>query len=80
VVAKHPREEPQSNALLRTTLRYLLRYLLDTATNKVLEDLASVGVLGKNKAEVGSAILSHWIWTNLEKLTALGVRLPGKRN
>ena len=51
---------------------------LDPATNTVLEDLATSGLLGKNKAEVGTAIISRWIWSNLEKLNDLGVKLPGR--
>ncbi len=30
---------------------------LDPATNQILEDLAAIGIFGKNKAEVGSIIL-----------------------
>jgi hypothetical protein len=51
---------------------------LDPATNGVLEDLAGVGALGKNKAEVGLSILRQWIWANVEKLAQLGIRLPKK--
>ena len=55
-----------------------LQLSLDRGTNEVLEDLAGIGFLGKNKAEVGSAIISQWIWANLEKIAQLGVGLPRK--
>jgi hypothetical protein len=51
---------------------------LDPATDGVLEDLAHIGIFGKNKAEVGSTILRQWIWTNSEKLSTHGIRLRTK--
>ena len=48
---------------------------LDMATNRILEQLASIGVFGKNKAEVAAGILRTWIWDNEEKLGRQGVAL-----
>jgi hypothetical protein len=48
---------------------------LDPTTDAVLEKLAHMGLFGKNKAEVASAILREWIWTNEEKLSRHGVTL-----
>ncbi len=48
---------------------------LDPTTDKVLEDLATIGPFGKNKAQVASMILSQWIWDNEEKLSRNGVKL-----
>jgi hypothetical protein len=48
---------------------------LDPAKNRVLEELADVGIFGKNKAEVASAILAQWIWQNEEKLRRHGITL-----
>jgi hypothetical protein len=56
-----------------TTIRVLLS--LDPTTDGVLERLAHIGLFGKNKAEVGTAILREWIWTNEEKLSRHGVTL-----
>jgi hypothetical protein len=48
---------------------------LDPTTDSILEDLAHFGLFGKNKAEVASAILRNWIWSNEEKLKRQGIRL-----
>jgi hypothetical protein len=51
---------------------------LDPTTNVILEDLAHIGLFGKNKAEVASSILRDWIWSNEEKLKRNGIRLVKK--
>jgi hypothetical protein len=48
---------------------------LDPAKDRVLEQLARLGLFGKNKAEVASTILAQWIWDNEEKLRRHGIRL-----
>jgi len=48
---------------------------LDPAKNGVLEELAGLGIFGKNKAEVASTILAQWIWDNEEKLRRQGIRV-----
>jgi hypothetical protein len=48
---------------------------LDPTLNRVLEELADNGILGKNKAEVAVAILWKWIWDNEDKLGRQGIRL-----
>jgi len=53
---------------------------LDPTTNVILEDLAHIGLFGKNKAEVASSILRDWIWRNEEKLERHGIRLTRKMN
>lgn len=52
---------------------------IDPALDRVLEDLAIRGILGKNKAEVARAILWAWVWDNEEKLERQGVSLAAKR-
>ncbi len=52
---------------------------LEPATNAVLEDLATLGIFGKNKAEVASALLAQWIWDNEDKLSRRGIQLPRKK-
>jgi hypothetical protein len=51
---------------------------LDPTTDRVLEELAGIGIFGKNKAEVGSSILREWIWENEDKLARQGVRLVAR--
>jgi hypothetical protein len=48
---------------------------LDPATNQVLDELATIGLFGKNKSEVGSTIIRMWTWDNEEKLTRHGINL-----
>jgi hypothetical protein len=48
---------------------------LDPTLNRVLEELASGGIFGKNKAEVAVSILWKWLWDNEDKLGRQGVRL-----
>jgi hypothetical protein len=57
-----------------------LQLSVDPTTNDVLEDLASLGVFAKNRAEVATAILSQWVWENEEKLARRGIELPRKRS
>jgi len=52
---------------------------LDPAKNSVLEELAGLGIFGKNKAEVASTILAQWIWDNEEKLRRQGIKLQAVR-
>jgi hypothetical protein len=51
---------------------------LDPTTNVILEDLAHIGLFGKNKAEVASSILRDWIWSNEEKLERHGINFATK--
>lgn len=53
---------------------------LDPAKNGVLEELAGLGIFGKNKAEVASTILAQWIWDNEEKLHRQGIELRSATN
>ncbi|HTQ53182.1 MAG TPA: hypothetical protein VMI94_01910 [Bryobacteraceae bacterium] len=48
---------------------------LDPTLNRVLEELANHGILGKNKAEVAVSILWKWIWDNEDKLGRQGIQL-----
>ncbi len=53
---------------------------LDPAKNGVLEELAGLGIFGKNKAEVASTILAQWIWDNEEKLRRQGIKFQSVKN
>jgi hypothetical protein len=51
---------------------------LDTTTHRILDDLAGIGIFGKNKAQVAAAIVRTWIWENEEKLSRQGVKIARK--
>jgi hypothetical protein len=51
---------------------------LDTTTHRILDDLAGIGIFGKNKAQVAATIVHTWIWENEEKLSRQGVKIAGK--
>jgi len=52
---------------------------LDVTTNRVLEDLARLGMFGKNRAEVALSIIRTWIWENEQKLDRQGVVLAKRQ-
>lgn len=52
---------------------------LDPSTNGVLEEMAHLGLFGKNKAEVAVTIIRAWVWDNDEKLNRQGVDLSAAR-
>ena len=44
-------------------------------TNRILEEVARLGLLGKTKAEVAARIVSDWIWENEDRLARQGISL-----
>jgi hypothetical protein len=52
---------------------------LSDSTNAILEQLAQIGTLGKTKAEIGSRIITDWIWNNEDRLLRQGIPLRQKR-
>jgi len=48
---------------------------LSANTDRILEEVAKLGVLGKTKAEVAARIITDWIWQNEDRLSRQGVRL-----
>jgi hypothetical protein len=44
-------------------------------TDRILEDVAKLGLLGKTKAEVAARIVTDWIWNNEDRLKRQGVEL-----
>lgn len=48
---------------------------LDINTERVIGDLASVGIYGTNKSEVAAAIIRSWLWDNQERLRINGILL-----
>lgn len=44
-------------------------------TNRILQAVAELGILGKTKAEVAARIVTDWIWANEDRLSRQGIRL-----
>jgi hypothetical protein len=47
-------------------------------TNRILQDVADIGILGKTKAEVAARIVTDWIWRNEDSLARQGIKLREK--
>jgi hypothetical protein len=43
--------------------------------NRILEEVAEIGILGKTKAEVAGRIITDWIWENEDRLLRHGIKL-----
>ena len=52
---------------------------LSDNTNRILQEIAGLGILGKTKAEIANRIVTDWIWANEDKLMRQGIHLRGKR-
>jgi hypothetical protein len=48
---------------------------LDRVSNSLLQRMGTVGIFGKNRAEVTAWIVHEWIWHNQEKLDQVGISL-----
>jgi hypothetical protein len=46
---------------------------VDQTTRRILDEMASLGIHGKTRAEVSSWILREWIWHNQELLARNGI-------
>lgn len=51
---------------------------LPETANEVLEQLATIGILGKTKAEIATRIVTNWIWRNEDRLLRQGIPLARK--
>jgi hypothetical protein len=47
-------------------------------TERILQQVADIGILGKTRAEVAARIVTEWIWANEDRLLRQGIRLRGK--
>ena len=48
-------------------------------TDRILREVARIGVLGKTKSEVAARIVTDWIWSNEDRLMRQGIRLAQAR-
>ena len=47
-------------------------------TDRILEEVAKIGLLGKTKAEVATRLITDWIWENEERLKRQGISIRPK--
>lgn len=50
-----------------------LQVTVDATTDRLIDELARIGIHGTSKAEVACSILRMWLWDNQEKLMQNGV-------
>lgn len=57
-----------------------LQLTVDVVTDRLIGEIATLGIHGANKSEVACSILRMWIWENQAKLRDTGVviRLQAK--
>jgi len=52
-----------------------LQLTVDAATERLLQEMTTLGVHGTTKSEVAVSILRSWLWANEEKLRQNGIAL-----
>lgn len=50
---------------------------LSETTDRILQQVADIGILGKTRAEVATRIITDWIWANEDRLARQGITLKG---
>lgn len=53
---------------------------LSDNTDRILRQVADIGILGKTKSEVAARIVTDWIWSNEDRLMRQGIRIAETRN
>ena len=46
--------------------------------DRILEEVAEIGILGKTKTEVATSIVTDWIWSNEDRLLRQDISLNGE--
>ncbi len=57
-----------------------LQLTVDVVTDRLIGDIAAIGIHGVNKSEVASSIIRMWIWENQNKLRDSGVEIGMTRS
>ena len=57
-----------------------LQLTVDVVTDRLIGDIAAIGIHGVNKSEVASSIIRMWIWENQSKLRDSGVEIGMTRS
>jgi hypothetical protein len=52
-----------------------LQLTVDAATDRLIGQVAELGIHGTSKAEVACSILRMWLWENQSKLRENGIRI-----
>ncbi len=52
-----------------------LQLTVDETTDRILDEMVSLGIHGTTKAEVGSWVIRTWIWENQDQLRTNGISL-----
>ena len=52
-----------------------LQLTVDVVTDRLVGEIAALGIHGVNKSEVASSIIRMWIWENHEKLRDSGIEI-----
>ena len=52
-----------------------LQLTVDETTDRILEEMVSLGIHGPTKAEVGSWLIRTWIWVKQDQLRINGITL-----
>lgn len=55
------------------TETFKVQVYVDEATDRVLDQMITIGLRGKTKSEVAYGIIREWIWANQDKLAANGI-------
>jgi hypothetical protein len=56
-----------------------LQLTVDRVTDRVIGEIAGLGIHGGNRAEVACSIIRMWLWENQDKLRANGVTIALER-
>lgn len=49
-------------------------------TDRILAEVALLGILGKTKAEVANRIVTEWIWDNEDRLLRQGIQVRNRES
>ena len=52
-----------------------LQLTVDVVTERLIEEIAVLGIHGTCKSEVASSIIRMWLWENHEKLRDSGIHI-----
>lgn len=52
-----------------------LQLTVDETTDRILEEMVSLGIHGPTKAEVGAWVIRTWIWEKQDQLRINGITL-----
>lgn len=56
-----------------------LQLTIASSTDRLIGEIAAMGLHGTSKAEVASSILRMWLWENEAKLRASGIEIHKSR-